>query len=95
MKSFSVAEAARELGVSAGTVYGLCSRKRLRHERHGLGRGKILIPEDALEEYRRSVTVDSEPATFTPPPRAPGTFKNLDSTRLLEAWKAQGTLPER
>jgi excisionase family DNA binding protein len=67
MKRFSVAEAAKELGVSAGTVYGLCSRRRLRHERHGLGRGRIKIPEDALEEYRQSVTVGTERAASMPP----------------------------
>jgi excisionase family DNA binding protein len=67
MKQFSVAEAAKELGVSAGTVYGLCAGKKLRHERIGLGRGRIKIPEDALEEYRRSVTVGTERAASLPP----------------------------
>jgi len=60
MKSYTVKAAAEYLGLSPSLVYGLCSRKRLRHERHGLGRGKILIPEDALEEYRRSITVGVE-----------------------------------
>jgi excisionase family DNA binding protein len=60
MRSYSVIEAAQVLGVSTGTVYGLCSRRRIRHERHGLGRGTIRIPEDAIEEYRRSVTVAAE-----------------------------------
>jgi excisionase family DNA binding protein len=67
MKKYSVAEAAKELGVSVGTVYGLCSGRRLRHERIGLGRGRIKIPEDALEEYRRSVTVVVERAASVPP----------------------------
>ena len=58
MKTFSVAEAAEELGVSPSLVYGLCQRRKIRHERHGLGRGKIKIPLDALEEYRKSVTVE-------------------------------------
>ena len=57
MKLLSVREAAQALGVSPNLVYGLCARKRIRHERHGLGRGTIRIPEDALEEYRRGVTV--------------------------------------
>jgi excisionase family DNA binding protein len=57
MRYFTVAEAAVELRLSASVVYGLCGRKRLRHERHGLGRGKILIPADALDEYRRRVTI--------------------------------------
>jgi excisionase family DNA binding protein len=54
MKTFSVAEAAKELGVSAGTVYGLCASRKLRHERHGLRRGRIRIAEDlAAEQVRR------------------------------------------
>lgn len=57
MKLLSVHEAAEALSVSENTVYGLCKRRKLRHERHGLGRGKILIPEDAIAEYRQSVTV--------------------------------------
>jgi excisionase family DNA binding protein len=57
MKMLTVQETATMLGISPGLVYALCSSKRLRHERHGLGRGKIRIPEDAVEEYRRSVTV--------------------------------------
>src|SRR4051794_17161388 len=67
MKRFSVAEAAKELGVSTGTVYGLCASRKLRHERHGLGRGRIKIPDDALQEYRRSVTVGTERAASLPP----------------------------
>lgn len=53
----SVRAAAERLGVSAALVYGLCAARRLRHERHGLGRGRIRIPEEAIEEYRRGVTV--------------------------------------
>jgi hypothetical protein len=34
----------------------LRQRKMIRHERHGLGRGTIRIPQDALDEYRRGVT---------------------------------------
>jgi excisionase family DNA binding protein len=67
MKTFSVAEAAKELGVSAGTVYALCAGRRLRHERIGLGRGTIRIPADALDEYRRSVTVGTDRAVSMPP----------------------------
>lgn len=67
MKSLSVREAAEQLDVSVGLVYTLCAKKRIRHERHGLGRGTIKIPEDALEEYRRGATVAAvQPA---PPPK--------------------------
>jgi len=57
MRLLTVKEAAAQLGVSTGIVYGLCARRLLRHERYGLGRGRIKIPEDAIAEYRRSVTV--------------------------------------
>jgi excisionase family DNA binding protein len=57
VKSLSVHEAADLLGVSDALVYSLCAQKRIRHERHGLGRGTIRIPEDAIDEYRKSVTV--------------------------------------
>ena len=60
MRMFSVAEAAAELGVSRNLVYALCQCRKIRHERHGLGKGKILITEDALEEYRQRVTVPPE-----------------------------------
>jgi excisionase family DNA binding protein len=71
MKTFSVSETAAELGVSMGTVYALCSRRLILHERIGLGRGTIRIPEDAIEEYRRSVTVGAERATASKPPPVP------------------------
>lgn len=61
----TVKQAAERLGVSAGLVYALCATGRLRHERHGLGRGTIRIPDDALDEYRRLATVpgtDAGPA---------------------------------
>lgn len=57
MKLLSVREAAAVLGISPGLVYRLCSSRRLRHERFGLGRGTIKIPEDALDELRASATV--------------------------------------
>lgn len=59
----SVREAADRLGVSTALVYALCARKRIRHERHGLGRGTIKITEEALDEYRRTVTVNPETTT--------------------------------
>lgn len=52
--TLTVKAAAAELGVSAGLIYLLCSRGKLRHERHGLGRGTIRIPREALTEYREA-----------------------------------------
>ncbi len=56
----TVKSAAKTLGVSRALIYALCARRRIRHERHGLGRGRILIPEEALNEYRRRHTVEPE-----------------------------------
>jgi excisionase family DNA binding protein len=53
MKKFTVREAAEHLGVSPSLVYGLCAQKRLRHERHGLGRGNVVRHQAALEESGR------------------------------------------
>ncbi len=56
----SVKQAAERLGVSPALVYALCAKNRIRHERHGLGRGTIRIPEDALNEYRKSCLVEAK-----------------------------------
>jgi excisionase family DNA binding protein len=71
----SAAQAAAVLNVSVATVYGLCSRRKIRQERHGLGRGTIRIPEDALEEYRTSVTVETKASDYQP--AKPKKFKHL------------------
>jgi excisionase family DNA binding protein len=52
--SLTVKQAAAQLGISPALVYALVQRRKIRHERHGLGRGTIRIPETALDEYRRS-----------------------------------------
>lgn len=94
MKLLSVSEAAEQLGVSPALIYALCAHKRIRHERHGLGRGRIKIPENALEEYRQRVTVEVEAKGQRPlAPKTPDTFTNLDPQRLLEAWRRQGVVP--
>lgn len=55
----TVKEAATLLGISTALVYALVAARKIRHERHGLGRGAIRIPEDALEEYRRRHTIEA------------------------------------
>ena len=77
MTTFSVRETAKDLAVSVATVYGLCSRRLIRHQRIGLGRGTIRIPEDAIEEYRRGVTVSAAEATPAPQPRRIVTLSHL------------------
>jgi excisionase family DNA binding protein len=74
--SFTVKEAAFELGISATLVYALIRSRKIRHERHGLGRGTIRISETALNEYRQSRelgTVEQPPA----PTRRHGQLKHL------------------
>lgn len=63
----SVQEAADRLGVSAALIYALCAKRRIRHERHGVGRGVIRIPEEALDEYREACQVETGPLSFQPP----------------------------
>lgn len=90
----TVKEAAAILEVSAGLVYALVAAGKIRHARHGLGRGTIRISADALEEYRRS----SAAGGVTAPPSAPASarassgppaapFSELDPRRLRRAWK--------
>lgn len=76
-KLLTVAETAERLGISLAVVYALCSARKIRHERHGLKRGKILIPESALEEYRRlrTVEVEGERRSEAAPPLS--NFKHL------------------
>ena len=63
----SVKEAAIELTLSAASVYALVAAKKLRHVRVGVGRGKILVPSDAIREYLSKGTVvstEAHPAAF-------------------------------
>lgn len=69
--ALTVKEAAARLGVSANLVYTLCARAKIRHERHGLGRGVIRIPPEALDEYRKQATVAGTSGAATPPPAPP------------------------
>jgi excisionase family DNA binding protein len=73
----TVRQAAERLGVSVALVYALCSRRRIRHERHGLGRGVIRIPEAGLEEYRRGCVVGEDEGAASRPPPARVKLKHL------------------
>ena len=53
----SVRQAAERIGISVSLTYALLVRKMIRHERHGLGRGRYVITAEAIEEYRRSRAV--------------------------------------
>lgn len=50
----TINEAASRLQVSTALVYQLCARSLLRHQRVGVGRGVIRVPEEALTEYLQS-----------------------------------------
>ena len=54
---FTVKQAAKELSISVSLVYALVATGKIRHERHGIGRGVIRIPKEALDEYRKQSTV--------------------------------------
>jgi excisionase family DNA binding protein len=73
----TVKQAAGKLGVSPALVYALVAARRIRHERHGLGRGRIRIAEDALDEYRRRQTVEVAEAVVAPPPRPRRIYKHV------------------
>ncbi len=47
----NVRQASERLEVSPSLVYSLCASGKLRHCRVGHGRGRLRIPEDAIEEY--------------------------------------------
>jgi excisionase family DNA binding protein len=75
---FTIKQAATRMGVSDDTVRGLCKGKRLRHIRVGLGRGKIVIPDDAIAEYLAAHTVGVEAAAApSPQKQRPVTLKHL------------------
>jgi len=57
VKLFTVKETAGLLNVSIDLVYQLVACRKIRHERIGLGRGRIRIPEDALDEFRARATI--------------------------------------
>src|SRR5262245_26258483 len=80
-KLLSVKEAASELRLSEDSIYKLCALRKLRHERHGLKKGRIRIPEEAIAEYRTATTVKTsveEPGRNSPaPPRQPLQLKHL------------------
>lgn len=69
----TVPETAAILRLSPDSVYQLCNARKLRHQRVGSGRGKILILADAIDEYLAKTTVEvrSEEAAKQPPPPSP------------------------
>jgi excisionase family DNA binding protein len=79
MALISVKQAAVRLGVSVGTVYGLCAARRIRFSRVGLGRGKIMISEEAVQEYLKATESGPGPVKA---PAAPRPRVKLEHLRL-------------
>jgi excisionase family DNA binding protein len=73
----TVREAAKILEVCPALVYALCAAGKIRHERHGLGRGAIRISPEALEEYRKSCTVGIIQGASVPLGKKPPPLKHL------------------
>ena len=67
----TVAQAAERLGISSSLVYSLVAGRKLRYCRVGNGRGRIRIPEDAIDEYLARCTFDAQEETQIIRSRAP------------------------
>jgi excisionase family DNA binding protein len=76
----TVKEVAERLRISPALVYALVAGGKIRHERHGLGRGAIRVTEEALEEYRKGCAV-GPPASDAPTARRtkPLRLKHLEA----------------
>ena len=74
--AMTVKQSAEWLGISAGLVYELVAARKIAHERHGRGRGKIVIRLEALEAYREGQTVAVQADAVRPRLR-PVTLKHL------------------
>jgi excisionase family DNA binding protein len=63
--NLSVKQAAERIGISVSLTYALLEGRKIRHERHGLGRGRYVITAEAIEEYRkgREVGVGESPTS--------------------------------
>jgi excisionase family DNA binding protein len=62
-KHFTVREVAERLRISLQAVYLLCSERKLRHLRLGVGRGTVRIPASALADFIAQATVQAEEPT--------------------------------
>jgi len=82
----TIKEAAAALRISLSLTYQLCKRGKIRCMRHGLGRGTIRIPADAIQEYRQRCTVDAE-AESAPPEETPAEPPSpREKGKKLELW---------
>ncbi len=82
-KNFTVKEAAALLSISAQSVYKMCSQKKVRHLRLGIGRGTVRIPASALDDFIAQATVQPDE------PAAPEPGKAKESTTSRKAGASQ------
>lgn len=78
MQLYTVKEAADVLNLSPATVYALVAARKIRHERLGMGRRAIRVPHDAIDEYRRKMTVGAEESAPEKPARRRVTLRHLE-----------------
>ncbi len=74
---YTVKEAALRLSCSADLVYQLCGAGRLRHVRLGMGRGRIRIREEDIEEFLRGASVGPVKMVTESPIAPPVKLKHL------------------
>ena len=90
-------EAAALAGVSVKLVYIWCEERRLRHFRLGSKkrRGRILIEDSDLAQFLDACRVEPEAREEAHVPAShPAGFSQLDSARLLAAWRKQGVIAD-
>jgi excisionase family DNA binding protein len=66
-KLLTVKEAAKRLSCSPALIYALCEKRKIRHVRIGLRRGRILIEEKDLDDFVNGAAVPPEQPGGEPP----------------------------
>jgi len=73
----NVREAAIRLECSVATVYGLVAARKIRFSRVGMGRGKIVISEEAVAEYLKAGEAGPDKPEPPPSPRPRLKYQHL------------------
>jgi excisionase family DNA binding protein len=78
MRLLNVAEAAKQLNVSRGTIYNLRGTGELPHRRIGVGRGCIRFAEEDLKEYLDRKKVKGREEAAPAPKPSPVRLRHLE-----------------
>ncbi len=78
----TVVEAAKQLEVTASTVYALCADGQLGHIRIGRGRGTMRIEQGDVDTFRALARAKAEKATSKEEPARPYILKHIRGQRL-------------